>query len=203
MIGGAAVLVVGKAAGWLPVGTTKTVVVTQPPSGSGEAAPVVVAKPLAGNGFQPAQIFRTRSAGVVTIISYFDSGNVPDASGGQGSGFVVSGQGLILTSAHVITTAGQSQVQLGKGEPAHTIYVEFSDGDRVPATIVGYDLYDDVGVIRVSPSTHALDVLPLGRSADVVVGEPVAAIGSPPTSAGPIQSASVSGSGRAVRFHDE
>jgi 2-alkenal reductase len=178
VIGGAAVLVVGKAAGWLPGGTTKTVVVTQPPS-SGEAAPVVVAKPLAGNGFQPAQIFRTRAAGVVTIISYFDSGNVPDASGGQGSGFVVSGQGLILTSAHVITTAGQSQVLIGKGVPAHTIYVEFSDGDRVPATIVGYDLYDDVGVIRVDPALHALDPVPLGDSSRVVVGQPVAAIGSP------------------------
>jgi S1-C subfamily serine protease len=34
-------------------------------------------------------------------------------------------------------------------------------------------------VIRVQPSAHALEVLPLGRSADVVVGEPVAAIGSP------------------------
>ena len=46
MIGGAAVLVVGKAAGWLGGTTTKTVVVTQPARG-GDAAPVVAAKPLA------------------------------------------------------------------------------------------------------------------------------------------------------------
>ena len=179
MIGGAAVLVVGKAAGWLGTSTTKTVVVSQPPSRSGDAAPVVVAKPLVGNGFQPAQIFRSRAAGVVTIVSYFDSGNVPDASAGQGSGFVVNAQGVILTNAHVITTAGQPQVQLGKAEPAHTVYVEFSDGDRVPASIVGYDLYDDVGVIRVDPTSHALDPVPLGDSSRVVVGQPVAAIGSP------------------------
>ncbi len=63
--------------------------------------------------------------------------------------------------------------------PAHTVYVEFSDGDRVPATIVGYDLYDDVGVIRVDPAQHALDPVPLGDSSRVVVGQPVAAIGSP------------------------
>ena len=148
MLGGVAVLVVGKAAGWLGGTDRKTVVVTQPLSRAGDAAPVVVAKPLAGNGFQPAQIFRSRSAGVVTIVSYFDSGNVPDASAGQGSGFVVNAQGVILTSAHVITTAGQSQAQTRQASPAHTVYVEFSDGDRVPATVVGYDLYDDVGVIR-------------------------------------------------------
>ena len=179
MIGGAAVLVVGKAAGWLGTGSTKTVVVSQPASRSGDATPVVVAKPLVGNGFQPAQIFRSRAAGVVTIISYFDSGNVPDASAGQGSGFVVNAQGVILTNAHVITTAGQPQVQLGKAAPAHTVYVEFSDGDRVPASIVGYDLYDDVGVLRVDPALHALDPVPLGNSSRVVVGQPVAAIGSP------------------------
>ena len=177
VLGGACVLVVGKAAGWLPGATTKTVLVSQPPSGSGDAAPVVVAKPLLGNGFEPAQIFARRSAGVVTIISYFAAGNVPDASAGQGSGFVVNARGVILTNAHVITTAGQGQA--GAVAAADTVYVEFSDGDRVPATVVGYDLYDDVGVLRVDPALHALDPVPLGDSSRAVVGEPVAAIGSP------------------------
>ena len=104
---------------------------------------------------------------------------MPDASAGQGSGFVVSPTGLILTNAHVITNAGLPQVALGKAKPAHTVYVEFSDGDRVPATVVGYDLFDDVGVIRVDPALHALDPVPLGDSSRVVVGQPVAAIGSP------------------------
>ncbi len=49
----------------------------------------------------------------------------------------------------------------------------------MPATVVGYDLYDDVGVIRVDPALHALDPVPLGDSSRVVVGQPVAAIGSP------------------------
>jgi S1-C subfamily serine protease len=79
----------------------------------------------------------------------------------------------------VITNAGLPQVALGKAAPSHTVYVEFADGDRVPATVVGFDLYDDVGVIRVDPSLHALDPVPLGNSNRVVVGEPVAAIGSP------------------------
>jgi S1-C subfamily serine protease len=77
----------------------------------------------------------------------------------------------------VITTAGQGQI--GKATPARTVYVEFSDGDRVSATVVGYDLFDDVGVIKVDPARHTLDPVPLGDSSRVVVGEPVAAIGSP------------------------
>ena len=174
VVGGAVVLGVASAAGWLHSSSTKTVVVRTPAASAGDAnAPVVVAKPLLGNGFQPAQIFRTRAAGVVTIISYFDG---PVASGGQGSGFVVSPDGLILTNAHVVTTAGQGG---GKTTPAHTVYVEFSDGDRVTATVVGVDLFDDVGLLRVDPSQHALDAVPLGDSSRVVVGEPVAAIGSP------------------------
>ena len=70
----------------------------------------------------------------------------------------------------MITNAGQSQVALGQATAAHTLYVEFSDGDRVPATVVGFDLYDDVGVIRVDPALHALDPVPLGDSSRVVVG---------------------------------
>jgi 2-alkenal reductase len=177
IVGGALVLAVGKAAGWLHSGTTRTVVVQQTAPRVGDNAPVIAAKPLLGNGFQPAQIFARRSAGVVTIISYFDSANLPSASAGQGSGFVVSARGDILTSAHVITTAGQGAI--GNAVPARTVYVEFSDGDRVPATVVGYDLFDDVGVIRVDPARHALDPVPLGNSSRVVVGAPVAAIGSP------------------------
>src|SRR5436309_1624726 len=52
-------------------------------------------------------------------------------------------------------------------------------GGRVTGHIVGADLFDDVGVLRVDPSRHALDPVPLGNSSRVVVGQPVAAIGSP------------------------
>jgi S1-C subfamily serine protease len=44
---------------------------------------------------------------------------------------------------------------------------------------VGWDLFDDVGLIRVDAKAHALAPVPLGDSATAVVGEPVAAIGSP------------------------
>jgi 2-alkenal reductase len=75
----------------------------------------------------------------------------------------------------VITNAGDgSRVQA-----AQHLFVEFADGDRVEATVVGWDLYDDVGLLRLDPSAHRLSPVPLGESVSVAVGEPVAAIGSP------------------------
>jgi 2-alkenal reductase len=177
VLGAVVALVAVKATSWFRPGS-KTVLVPQvAPSVGDTGAPVVVAKPIVGNGFQPAQIYRARAAGVVTVISYFDDATSPDAQVGQGSGFVVDRHGVILTNAHVITTAGQGDP--GAAKPARTVYVEFADGDRVGAKVVGYDLFDDVGVIRVEPTAHALDPVPLGQSARVVVGQPVAAIGSP------------------------
>jgi 2-alkenal reductase len=178
VLGAVAVLVGGKAGGWIDTDEkTTTVVLSSPRGDSSSAAPVVVAKPLVGNGFQPAQIYRARSAGVVTIFAVFDDPHSGGASAGQGSGFVVARDGLVLTNAHVITTAGDAQGNDVSG--AKEVYVEFGDGDRVKAKIVGWDLFDDVGVLRVDPDQHELRPVPLGNSARVVVGQPVAAIGSP------------------------
>jgi 2-alkenal reductase len=175
VLGGAVALAGGKATGWLD-SSSQTVVVQRLPA-VGAPAPVVAAKPLTGNGFAPAEIYRARSAGVVTIVSYFDSPTSPAATAGQGSGFVVSGDGTILTNAHVVTTAGVGGT--GKIRRARKVYTDFSDGDRVVARVVGFDLFDDVAAIKVDPSAHALHPVPLGDSSRVVVGQPVAAIGSP------------------------
>ena len=126
--------------------------------------------PQLGNGFEPARIYADRSGGVVTIYSYFSNGQRS-----QGSGFVVSDEGHILTNSHVVTDAGQGEAVHG----ASRVYVVFADGDRIPGSIVGWDLFNDTGVVKVDPADHAVVPLPLGDSGRVVVGEPVAAIGSP------------------------
>ncbi len=153
----------------------QTVLVREPLVRAALPSTVVVSKPVLARGFKPERIYAERASGVVTVFSYFGA-----KPGGttleEGSGFVVDRTGVIMTAAHVIvSTSTTSSVQT----PARAVYVQFSDGDRVPAQIVGWDPYDDVGVLRVSPSAHALVPVPLGVSADVAVGQPVAAIGSP------------------------
>lgn len=131
----------------------------------------VPAVPVTRAGFDPAAVYARRSPGVVTI--YADLG---DTGGSQGSGFVVDARGHILTNAHVITDVTASPASVSG---ARAIYVEFPDGERVRGTVVGWDLFNDTGVVKVDPSTHALAPVPLGDSDTVRVGEPVAAIGSP------------------------
>ena len=170
-LGAAAALGISKTAGWLD-GSTRTVVSETAASASGTALPARVG-PLLGKSFDPARIYAQRSPGVVTIFASFSDGGAS-----QGSGFVVSRDGYVLTSSHVITDAGQ---RLAGETPAKasTVFVEFGDRDRVRASIVGFDVFDDVGLLQVSPKDHLLQPVPLGDSSSVHVGEPVAAIGSP------------------------
>jgi 2-alkenal reductase len=170
LVGAGLVLLAAWAAGWLH-GERRSVVI-QDTGAAVQVSPA--ARPLTGGRFDPAQIYGQRSAGVVTIYSVF--GSDASASASQGSGFVVSRDGVILTNSHVITTAGPG---VGSVSPARFVYVEFRDRDRVAAKVVGWDVFDDVGVLRVDPKDHPLSPLPLGDSSRVVVGEPVAAIGSP------------------------
>jgi len=171
-LGAAGALALAKGSGWLDDRATTTVVVSNPDPAPSTPA-TEVSRPLPSGTFDPARIYHERAPGVVTLYAYFaHSGG---ARAAQGSGFVVSKDGLVLTSAHVITDAGIASTI----HQARDVYVEFSDGDRVPAKVVGYDPFDDVGVVRVSPGAHSVAPVPLGDSSRVVVGEPVAAIGSP------------------------
>jgi 2-alkenal reductase len=184
LLGASTALIVAKAAGWVDAGgATRTVVLTNADGATLAANDSIdenaEAKPLPGNDFDPARIYRERAAGVVTIYALFGPTNSVAASDqAQGSGFVVSSDGYILTNSHVITTAGEGD-PTAAAEAANTVFVEFRDGDRVKGRIVGWDIYDDVGLVKVRPADHHLAAVPLGDSAHVVVGQPVAAIGSP------------------------
>jgi 2-alkenal reductase len=172
-VGAIAVLLVGKATGWVDddVGRTETVVLPATAVQTGDRRDQAPASPLLGNGFNPAAIYARTSPGVVTIHAIFAGG-----ARAQGSGFVVSQHGHVLTNSHVIATASEESERV---RGATNLFVVFADGDRLPASIVGWDLFNDTGVVKLDPRDHALTPLPLGDSDDVVVGEPVAAIGSP------------------------
>jgi S1-C subfamily serine protease len=165
-LGAGAALLVASTTG---LGDSTTTVVAPAPTSSVGSAPLPRRRSAAA--FDPQALYAARSSGVVTIYA-----NLGVDGSSQGSGFVVSRDGAILTNAHVITNAAEARTGV---QGARAVYVEFSDGERVAADVVGWDLFSDVGVIRVSPKDHALAVLPLGDSSRVAVGEPVAAIGSP------------------------
>jgi S1-C subfamily serine protease len=166
-IGAAAALLVGSLTG---LGDRTTTVVESAAAPTTSVTTTLPAR-RTGAGFDPERLYAARAPGVVTIYA-----NLGANGQAQGSGFVVDDKGVILTNAHVITNVAESRTNV---QGARAVYVEFADGERVTATVVGWDLFSDVGVIRVSPKDHALDLVPLGNSATVVVGEPVAAIGSP------------------------
>jgi S1-C subfamily serine protease len=138
---------------------------------------VEVVEGLGGeDGFDPGQIYERLSPGVVTILSIFEGAGLldQDGEGGQGSGFVLDGQGYIATNAHVVTTGEGPE-----SERAEQVFVEFSDGNRVAAEIVGDDPNADVALLKIDPAGLGLTPLRLGSSESIDVGEPVAAIGSP------------------------
>jgi S1-C subfamily serine protease len=173
LAGGLVALVLGRVTGVL--GDNTTTVVRQIAAPLTEPAPAVVRVQSVAGGFSPARIYAARLPGVVTIFASFDSSSGEAA---QGSGFVVTPTGYVLTNSHVITNAGE-QGPAAVPSPAERVYVEFSDHDRVPARIVGWDIFDDVGLLHVDPGSHVLAPVPLGRSSRVAIGEPVAAMGSP------------------------
>ena len=133
-------------------------------------------------GFNPEAIYKQYSPGVVTVISVlpgtgggglFGGGGNPGEEA-LGSGFVVDSRGDVATNAHVVTSGTGSHIK-----QASQVYVEFPDHNRVPAKIVGDDPNADVALLKIPTGGLNLTPIPLGSSSNLVVGAPVAAIGSP------------------------
>jgi S1-C subfamily serine protease len=141
-----------------------------------KAPPQRVIVETSENGFDAAKIYREASPGVVTIRSVFDSSGsaLGGPSAAEGSGFVLDRSGEIVTNAHVVTDDAS-----GSRKPAKAVYVEFPDRNVVSARIVGFDPFADVALLRVSPDGFPLHPLRLGNDRSLLVGQPVAAIGSP------------------------
>ncbi|MGY1835299.1 S1C family serine protease [Blastococcus sp. SYSU DS0510] len=115
-------------------------------------------------------------------------------AGATGSGVVIDGEnGYIVTNNHVISGAD--------GIEGAEIRAVFSDGSGSAARIVGRDPASDLAVIKVEKP--GLVTATLGRSADVIVGDPVVAIGSPLGLAGTVTSGIVSALDRPVRLSGE
>jgi S1-C subfamily serine protease len=144
----------------------------------------------ADSGFDAARVYREASPGVVTIRSIFGG------SGGaaEGSGFVLDKDGEIVTNAHVVTDESS-----GRRKPAKEVFIEFPDRNVVEAKILGFDPFADVALLKVEPDGFTLHPLKLGNDADLQVGQPVAAIGSPFGEMQSLSSGIISATDRSVK----
>jgi putative serine protease PepD len=134
----------------------------------------------------------------------------------EGSGIVLSADGLILTNNHVVAAAakppgapagppgpggpGGPAGPGGPGGPAGPppkTTVTFSDGRTAPFTVLGADPTSDIAVIRVQ-GISGLTPISLGSSSDLHVGQPVVAIGSPLGLSGTVTTGIISAMNRPV-----
>ncbi|MGV7972658.1 peptidase S1 [Mycobacterium kansasii] len=111
----------------------------------------------------------------------------------EGSGIILSSDGLILTNNHVVAAAAKPPA----GAPPPKTTVTFSDGRTAPFTVVGADPTSDIAVIKVQ-GVSGLTPISLGSSSDLRVGQPVLAIGSPLGLAGTVTTGIVSALNRPV-----
>ncbi|QES50008.1 protease [Streptomyces venezuelae] len=125
-----------------------------------------------------AGIAATALPGVVTL--HVSGGG----SGGTGTGFVLDRNGHILTNNHVVAGAKQ-------------IFVTFSTGESVAATLVGRDTGYDLAVVKVD-GVKGLSPLALGNSENVRVGDPVVAIGAPFDLSNTVTAGIISATGRPI-----
>jgi serine protease Do len=102
---------------------------------------------------------------------------------GEGSGFIVSPEGIILTNAHVVNGADEVTVKL-------------QDRREYRAKVLGSDPKTDVAVLKIDGKN--LPVVPLGNTRNLQVGEWVMAIGSPYGLESTVTAGVVSAKGRTI-----
>jgi S1-C subfamily serine protease len=85
---------------------------------------------------------------------------------GQGSGFIIDGNGTILTNAHVVEGADQVSVTL-------------KDGRSLKGEVRGVDQVTDLAVVKINIQGSGLPTAPLGDSDQVQVGDWAIAVGNP------------------------
>jgi S1-C subfamily serine protease len=123
---------------------------------------------------------------LTTQSSFF--GTVSSLTGVQGSGFVVSYQGVdyVVTNNHVVNGVSN-------------ITVTFSDGNAYPASVKGTDPYRDLATLQVqAPANEFHPLTVVGSPQAVQVGETVYAIGSPFGLSGSLTVGVVSQVGRTI-----
>ncbi|MBQ8883670.1 MAG: trypsin-like peptidase domain-containing protein, partial [Oscillospiraceae bacterium] len=122
----------------------------------------------------------------VTVYAYSDDVAV---SGGQGSGFIFSEDGYIITNSHVVANGNVNYVS-----------VRLWDNTYYSGKLIGYDVVTDIAVLKIQVS--GLKPVTFGDSAQISQGEQVVAYGNPAGLTASVTSGVVSGLGRNVTLND-
>jgi putative serine protease PepD len=150
------------------------------------STPAAVSPPPAGSVEQVA-------ASVVPSVVKLETTLAPESE--EGSGIVLSADGLILTNNHVVAPAADGGAGAGPG--AAESVATFADGRTAPFSVVGADPTTDIAVVRVA-GLSGLRPITLGSSANLHVGQRVAAVGSPLGFQGTVTSGIISALNRPV-----
>jgi serine protease Do len=149
-----------------------------------KARHVVTGPPTGDQDDQVEEFFRR--FGLPSPRGRGGGGDVP-ARQGEGSGFIVSPDGYILTNAHVVADADE-------------VTVRMTDRREYPAKVIGVDKRTDVAVIKIEGKQ--LPVVKLGDPSKLRPGEWVLAIGSPFTFENSVTAGIVSATGRSMPGED-
>ncbi|MFN0088043.1 MAG: S1C family serine protease [Blastocatellia bacterium] len=147
---------------------------------TGLVSMLIIAGPLAGSAAQaqnktPKEIAREISRAVVIIEALDDRGSVT----GQGSGFIVTSNGAIVSNLHVVRGAAMARIKLPNGDVYKTADVVESDDAK------------DIVILKVKG--FRLPVVNLGDSDKTEVGESTVAISSPEGLANSVSTGVISG----------
>ncbi len=172
--GGAALTVAGLAIAVVSAGIGGGVAVAvhpyQFPRTATQSAAPVASQPAANvSGGSVEQVAAKVLPSVVALQT--DAGNMTY----EGSGIILTTDGLIMTNAHVVAAAANAN-PTGPAGSAST--VTFADGRTTPFTVVAADPITDVAVVRAQ-GVSDLTPITLGTSGKLRVGEQVVAVGSP------------------------
>jgi S1-C subfamily serine protease len=136
-------------------------------------------------------VFKQFSRSVVHITSLESHRNrmtlnVSEIPQGTGSGFVWDQDGHVVTNYHVVQLGNRARVTL-------------NDGSSYPAKIVGVAPDKDIAVLRITAPPQKLLPLPVGKSAELLVGQKVLAIGNPFGLDQTLTTGVISGLGREIK----